>query len=340
MLTESEIKEIREHLERAQNPIFFFDNDVDGLASFLILARYSGKGKGIAIKSGPDLNSSYLKKVDELNPDYIFVLDQPLVSSDFIGEIKKRNLPMVWIDHHDVDPGNIEGIYYYNSARSKRENEPVTYICWKTSRRKEDLWLAVCGCISDNFFPDFSKEFSKEFPEMLQTGIKTGFEALYESEIGKVARIMNFSLKDRTSSVIRMIKFLLKVKSPQEVINEEHIFLRFKQINEKYEKLMLKAEKFVKDSIVYFQYAGDLSISADIANELSYKFPGRLIVVVYISGVKANISIRGKKAREITLKAIDGFQDATGGGHEFATGAKISSDDLPEFKKRIEELVR
>lgn len=32
MLTEKQISEIREHLEKAQNPLFFFDND-DGLCS-------------------------------------------------------------------------------------------------------------------------------------------------------------------------------------------------------------------------------------------------------------------------------------------------------------------
>ena len=49
MLSEKQVKEIREHLEKAQNPLFFFDNDQDGLCSFLLLQRYIGRGKGIAI---------------------------------------------------------------------------------------------------------------------------------------------------------------------------------------------------------------------------------------------------------------------------------------------------
>ena len=39
MLNKKQIKEIREHLEKAQNPVFFYDSDADGLASFLLLAR-------------------------------------------------------------------------------------------------------------------------------------------------------------------------------------------------------------------------------------------------------------------------------------------------------------
>ena len=44
MLTEKQIIEIREHLEKAQNPIFFFDNDYDGLTSYLQLRRHIGRG--------------------------------------------------------------------------------------------------------------------------------------------------------------------------------------------------------------------------------------------------------------------------------------------------------
>jgi single-stranded DNA-specific DHH superfamily exonuclease len=39
MLNDKQIDEIREHLEKAQNPLFFFDNDDDGLCSFLLLQR-------------------------------------------------------------------------------------------------------------------------------------------------------------------------------------------------------------------------------------------------------------------------------------------------------------
>ena len=48
MLSEKQMQELKEHLDRAQNPLFFFDNDADGLCSFLLLARYIGRGKGVA----------------------------------------------------------------------------------------------------------------------------------------------------------------------------------------------------------------------------------------------------------------------------------------------------
>ena len=46
MLTLLDIKEIKEHLESTQNPLFFYDNDADGLCSYLILRRYLGRQRG------------------------------------------------------------------------------------------------------------------------------------------------------------------------------------------------------------------------------------------------------------------------------------------------------
>ena len=46
MLTTKQISEIKEHLNNAQNPLFFFDNDPDGLCSFILLQRYIKRGKG------------------------------------------------------------------------------------------------------------------------------------------------------------------------------------------------------------------------------------------------------------------------------------------------------
>ena len=344
MLTDKQVKEIREHLDKAQNPLFFFDNDADGLCSFLLLSRYCGKGKGVAIKSFPDLNESYARKLHELNPDYVFVLDKPIISSGFLEEAEKLNIPIIWIDHHDVDveiPKNANIFYYNPSKNIEKSSEPVTYLCYKISEKKQDLWLAVVGCIGDSFLPDFIDEFEEQYPEMWKGNITTAFQAVYETDIGKISRVLSFALKDRTSNVVRMLKFLLKVKNPIDILiddNKNHILFRYKQVDKKYQKLIEKARNFARGKLVYFQYGGDLSLSSDISNELAYRFPNKIIVVAYLNGSKANISLRGKKVKKLTLKAIEGLE-ASGGGHEDATGAKVSLEDLPKFKSSIEELL-
>jgi len=37
-----------------------------------------------------------------LNADCVFVLDKPVLSKEFVEEIDKIGLPLIWIDHHDL----------------------------------------------------------------------------------------------------------------------------------------------------------------------------------------------------------------------------------------------
>ena len=344
MLTTKQIEEVRSHLEKAQNPLFFFDNDADGLCSFLLLQRYIGRGKGVPIRSFPELNADYVRRITELNADYIFILDKPIVSSEFLEEVFKLNVPIVWIDHHEIDRSTVpEFVNYYNPLFSKtKSNEPTTYLCYKITQNKEDLWIAVLGCIADRLVPDFYSEFREKYPD-LSIDSESAFEIFYNSQIGKILKLFNFGLKDRVTNVIRMLKFLMRVKTPYEILEEtkdNHLMhRRFKQIDLKYQKLMGNVEK-IKDNgkLLFFSYGGDLSISSDLANELSYRNPGKFVVVGYLSGMKVNISGRGENIRDLVLKAIEGLKDARGGGHENAVGAQVRIEDLEKFRERMEEL--
>lgn len=342
MLTDKQLLELKKLLESSSNPLFLFDNDTDGLCSFLLFRRYLGRGLGVAIKSFPDLDKSYARKVSELNPDVVFVLDKPLISQGFLDEIKAMNLPLVWLDHHDVDV-NTQDTLYFNSMKSEKpSSEPTTYWAWQATKRKEDIWIAVAGCIGDSYLPEFVSEFEKIYPDLWKSSVKTAFQGLYETELGRITRIMNFGLKDRTSNVVKMIKHLGKISSPHEIFENagSQMMARYEKINKKYQKILEKAKNFSRGKILYFQYGGELSLSADLSNELKYLYPEKTIVVAYIKGNRANISLRGNNIREATLKAVEGLEDATGGGHRDATGAKLSVDQLPKFKERIEKLTK
>lgn len=344
MLTKKQVKEIKEHLNRAQNPIFFFDNDQDGLCSFLLFQRYLGRGKGVAIKSYPELLKDYFRKVNELKADYIFILDKPVVSKEFFEEAEKTNIPIVWIDHHIIDKKTIPSfVNYYNPLQNKsKSEEPVTALCYQITNKKEDLWIAIIGCISDKFTPPFYDEFEEKYPD-LSVKSKEALDIYYKSQIGRIARIFSFGLKDRTTNVINMIRFLIKSKSPYEILEENNknysLHHRFRQVESKYQKLFEKAISIGKKQgkILFFQYGGDLSISAELSNELRYFFPDKIVVVAYVKGAKVNISVRGPKSRNLLLEAIKDFEDATGGGHEDAVGGQIRIEDLEIFKKNLEK---
>ena len=342
MLTQKQVEEIRDKLNSSNNPLFLFDNDPDGLCSFLLLWKYIQKGKGFPVRSFPDLDESYFKRAEELGADCIFILDKPVVSESFFKRAHEVNMPVVWIDHHEADKNEIpDYVEYYNPLFNKKKtNEPVTALCYQISGDRNLIWLAVAGCVSDKFYPEFYPEFREKYPE-LSIDSTEAFDIFYNSQIGKVARVLGFGLKDRTTNVINMIKFLMKATTPHEVLEDSPLnhsmHQRFEEIEGKYQKLLSRAIEAGRESgkVLFFQYGGDLSISSDISNQLIFKYPDKIIVVIYLTGMKANISVRGKNIRENLLKALDGLPGATGGGHDDASGGQLRISDLEVFKERF-----
>lgn len=343
MLNQEQINELKEILEGSQNPLFFFDNDVDGLCSFLILKRALDRGKGVAIKSFPELDERYTKKIDELNPDAIFILDKPRVSEGFVNEVKKRNLPLIWIDHHDIQVKKeiLKKLSYFNSAPS---SEPTVYISQKVFNRKQDLWLALVGCIADAYMPEYASEVEKDYPELINSSLDV-FEALHTTELGRLINMLNFGLKDSTTNVLKMMKILAKAKGPHDILEEtpktKYLHQHYNRLNREYTKLIEKAEsqKNKSEKMLFFEYGGEISMSSELSNRLFFKHQDKLIVVAYKKQDKVNLSIRGKNSRKITLEAIKNIENSSGGGHEEACGAQVPSDKFNILKENFEKLV-
>ena len=121
MLTQEQINEIKKSLNNSKNPLFFFDDDPDGLCSYLILKRYIKKGKPVLVKSTPLLDESYLRRVTEKSPDQIFVLDVALIKQEFIDQ---SNSKITSIDHHLIL--NVDKINYYNLKQNNPKSETAT----------------------------------------------------------------------------------------------------------------------------------------------------------------------------------------------------------------------
>ncbi|MCW8966719.1 MAG: DHHA1 domain-containing protein [Candidatus Pacearchaeota archaeon] len=345
MLTQKQVKEIKEHLNKAQNPIFYFDNDEDGLCSFIILAKYCEKGKGIPIKSFPQLSLEYFRKVHELQADYIFILDKPLVSPDFIKEAEKYNIPVVWIDHHETQQEIPKHINYYNPLLNKQKtNEPVTALSYQISQKKQDLWLSIIGCVSENFSEPNYKEFKKQYPE-LTIDSDDPWDIYHSSEIGKASRMLSFGLKDKTSNVVHMLKYLIKSKSPYDILQEnkdnKQLHYRFNEIEKKYKKLIQEATEKSKQykNLLLFEYSGDTAVSSDLSNKMMYLFPKKEIFILRKKGSEIKVSARGPNVKKIYLNIIKNFENAKGGGHDVAIGGQFEESDLEKFKETLIEKV-
>ncbi len=166
-LSNQQLAQIKDNLDNCKNPLFFFDDDQDGLCAFLQLYRYKKEGKGIIVKTTPKLGTVFARKVQEYQPDKIFILDLADVDQGFLDEMQ---VPVIWIDHHGTS-GKDNAKYFNPRVSNPEDNQPTSFLCYEAVH--QDLWIAAAGCIADWFIPPFVKDFEKEFPELIDEPYKT-----------------------------------------------------------------------------------------------------------------------------------------------------------------------
>jgi len=341
MIPEKELQKIRDYLNSSENPLFLFDDDPDGLCSYLLLKKYIGRGKGIVVKCSPKLDKKYLRKVEEYCPDKVFILDKPMVDEEFAEGV---NVPIIWIDHHA--PQDLPGIKYFNPRLEKdADNRPTSYWCYRIT--EQDLWIAMCGIVGDWFLPEFTNEFQKKYPGLLGD-VKNPGEALYDSDFGKLSKIFAFILKGKTSDVNKCISILEKIESPYEILHQEtpkgrYLYKYYQKVNKHYEELLKDAKKAVSNekTILYMYPSSKHSFTGNLSNELLHRFPGKIIIIGREKEDRIILSLRSSKeaippALEKALEGLDGY----GGGHTFACGGNISKEDFPEFLKRFKKIIK
>ncbi|MBN1645218.1 DHH family phosphoesterase [Candidatus Woesearchaeota archaeon] len=339
MLTEKEIKQIKEELNNCKRPIFFFHDDPDGLASFLLLYRRIHEGKGVIVKAYPKLNTMFAEKALNYEADKVFVLDIANVEQEFIDMVK---IPVIWIDHHP--PIKRDKIKYFNPRLRDNLNIPVSYLCHQIV--KQDDWIALIGCLGDWYIPNFFPDFANKNPELVNKAKKIG-EILFETKMGELVKILSFNLKGNTSEVNKSIKILTRIDNPEEILEQttprgKLIYKKYEQIQKHYKELLKKAMKAKKGKIIVFTYSEDkLSLTKDLANELMYLNPDKVIVLGREKSGEVRCSIRANnldltKAIPKALIGIEGY----GGGHEKAGGAGIKKEDFKQFLKNLEKEIK
>jgi len=351
MLPEKDISAIREELDDCKRPLFFFHDDADGLGSFLLFYRYKGEGKGVIIKTTPRIDGKFVRKVTEYGPDKVFILDIAMVEQDFLDEMKKLGLPVVWIDHHA--PLQRDGAIYFNPRKNNpKDDSCITKICYEVVKEKneDDLWIAMIGVVGDWQRPDFWDDFIKKYPDLLDENIKKPEDALFNSKVGELVRIFSFVLKGKTDDVIKCMKILTRIKDPYEILSQttpagRFIYKRYFDIKDSYDDLIKNAEKIIKKEksrmFVFIYKDVKYSFSSEIANELIYRYPKYVIFIGREKSGEIKYSVRAKdlvlpKLIDKALEGVEGF----GGGHEYACGAVIKEKDnkrfLEQFMKALE----
>ncbi|MGV8169236.1 MAG: DHH family phosphoesterase [Candidatus Nanoarchaeia archaeon] len=344
MITDEEIKYIHDKIMESARPLFFFDDDPDGVSSFVLLYKMKGEGKGICVKGKPMLEAQYASKVEEYDPDLVIILDKPLVEQEFLDQVKQE---VIWIDHHPAQDN--KKVKYFNPRKHDSEdNRPTSYWAYQIAKDdlKDGLWIAMIGIIGDwNML--MTEEFREKYPGLLPENIKEPAEALFNSDIGKLARVVEFNLKGTTTQVMQSIKTLTRIEDPHEILDQttakgKFIYKKYLDINEKYESLK-KDIQVTEDKIILFKYSDSkLAISSMLSNELLYRHPEKITIIAREKSDEIMMSLRSAKIKIVDKlqKALEGI-NGYGGGHDFACGACVKRDDfdrfIENFRKEIEK---
>src|SRR3989344_4813155 len=339
MLTEKEINEIRTIIEKSNNPLYIFDNDGDGVCSYLMLKKHFKKGIGIPTTTAGALDKEYLKYVEEEKADLVVILDKAVIKQEFIDG---TSCPVIYIDHHPIQ--KLTKIKYFNPLKhDKKSYIPTSYMVYKVV--KSNLWLAVIGCLFDYKIPDFIKEFKKEYPDLVNKITKDPGYLKYKAPVSKLVKIFAFNMKGKIKDIKNSIRAMEKIETPYEIINQtteegKLIYNRYEKLNREYERLMDKGKACAtKEKLLIFVYPSfETSFTSDVATELSYLYQNKTILVLREKDDELKLSMRDQKRNidKTFKKAMEGLI-GHGGGHPHAVGGSIKRKDFEVFVDRIKK---
>ncbi|MBS3159296.1 DHH family phosphoesterase [Candidatus Woesearchaeota archaeon] len=332
-----EKEEIFERINKSKRPLFFFDDDCDGCCSYLLLKRFFKKGTGIILKSAK-VDESNLKKIQEIKPDLVIILDKPIVMQEFIDNC---SAPIIWIDHHPILER--ENILYYNPRKFNLEVIPcTTRIVYDLVKNKEDLWIAFIGCISDYDMPDFIEDYRKKYFELIENKEELE-DIIFNTKTGNLILIVNFVLKGITSDVKRCISILEKIESPIEIINAttprgKYLLNKGIKLQKEYNKLKeIALQTKIEDNMLIFIYPSTKnSYSSELSTEVRYILKNKFIIIGRRKEDEVVMSLRSNHCKiplflEKALNGVKGY----GGGHDNACGAVVSINDFNLFIENL-----
>lgn len=340
MIPNSDLELFKSKLKSTVRPLFFFDDDCDGVSSYLQLRRLVSDGKGVIVKGRPILEEKYVRQVNEYQPDRVFILDKPMVEQGFLDKVSVEKL---WLDHHPVQDN--KNVSYFNpQIIDKNDNRPTSYWAYKIANLdgKGSLWLAAMGIVSD-WDLSLIDEFKKEYPDLVSGKIDKPENVLFNSKLGELIKIVNFNLKGQVQDVLKSIDALSKVKDPYEILEAKtpqgkYLYKKYKYINESFESHK-KAVDVQDGEMLIFKYKDSyMSITSDLANELLYENPGKIIIVGRERDNEIMMSIRSSNKNisesvEYAAENVGGY----GGGHTHACGACINKDYFDYFLETLKE---
>ena len=328
----------KELLESSERPVFVFDDDCDGIASFLLLYGFVKKGTPMVIKSSPNLTEKYATTINSFNPDLLVILDIALVQEEALRMV---GCDVIWIDHHE--PQEPQNTLYIN-PQLEGEEYPTSLATYNIVN--DNLWLCVAGCISDYYYPEeLVEKLRIESPSLLDD--KNSIDSIhYETNLGKIIDILSFSMKGTVKDALSLIRILMKLESVNDLLIEDN---KMKKLIKHYNNVKLKYDELKKNALesfqkqegmlkVFFYDSDGWSLTHELSSELASYYPDNIIIVgrPYASRMLLSLRSRNHEIKSTLEKIMVSF-DGTGGGHPHACGANVLKEDAERFIQSFKE---
>lgn len=328
----SEAKVFLDNLKPSDNVCLIFHDDLDGLASGVLLYKWCEK-KGVQnIKRKVFLSTGYIGD-DHKNCNKIIVSD--VFPSGFKMLEFSKDQQVLYTDHHPA----IEKLTPPNVLEYRTTDEG--YI--PSSRTIQELtglkkWIGVCGVLGD------AGENYTENEEYIYSFLKERRITLGEFKVG-VSNVISNCIIYFNNDLLSFFDVLKEKDKPEDCDDlREYSDIIEAEIEKAIQKYLDKRVLLGKVNYYFFS-PQESRVSTIVLNIISTKYPNEIFM-----GVKA--SEKNKDLLKVNLRkqfnegdlnefiiAVLGEMDGTsGGGHEKAVGAFFLRKDLPKVKKRIEEL--
>lgn len=344
MIPREELDRFKKYVDSSQRPLFLFDDDADGTCSFTLLDKYlGGEAFGVCVKGSPEVDASYLVRIPEFRADTVFILDKPMISEGFV---QKAAVPIVWLDHHPVQ--DAYGTHYFNPKIHDDDSySPTSKWVYEAVQDEKLLWIAMIGMVGDWYLEDTYKElFVKHHPSLLGMNVTSPEQALFESKLGTIVKILNFNLLGRVSDTMKSVKAFTEIKTPEEILAgktraSQYLLETYEKVNAIYESVKRNVSVSEDSEFLVHRYSSEsYSFTSELSNELLYEHPNKTILVARESNDRLIMSLRSKKKIDDSLmNALRPFRDADGGGHEHACGASVKIRDFSDFLRIFKEEV-
>lgn len=339
------LQDVASRIESASRPLIYYDDDADGLASFMLCHHANSDSIGVRAARGPELDADFARKVEENQPDLVLILDKPRVDPDFFKNVQT---PTIWIDHHDPSTQQphkwkYKHLTYINPRLHGRTYEPVSY--WVYKILGGPLWIAATGTLAD-WDGSLLADMQKVDPTLCNK--RTVKSALYNSPLGTLVRVFNFILKGSSKSIRKSTSALLKVHNPWEILHKttprgKFVHKHYEPVLRLYEQQRQEAmQTRVRKNVFCHIFSGlQTSLVAEVANEALITKNAAVIVVGRRVHGEIKFSMRSHQVNlppilKKALKGVNGY----GGGHKEACGGSISESDWDEFLSQIQEAVK